>query len=207
MKTRIYDSDGVFRGCLWNTNMYTRMNCRVWDGLPHPHFNEYLFDISEPDQASCTGSWFILRLSATPDLSGSEECDDLFDANSYALRISPVEAVRFLAGLGYDAPADLASLASERSSDNGTHLKVADETDLSAGQSMQLEPLTEALQEVWDLLSGRLLSDRDLAKMVRSAPVTADSIRKRIQGLNNCSRLVENVRGRGYFRPDAPPPD
>lgn len=44
MKIRVYDSDGVFRGGLLETERLS--NCRTWNGPPHPRYGDVLGDIS-----------------------------------------------------------------------------------------------------------------------------------------------------------------
>jgi hypothetical protein len=96
-KIRVFWSDG--RGtALWN--QWKGTNDRTWYAPPAADYTESLF-VSE------TG--LILRCfhARQPQLTGSAACDDLFDAESYAIHYTPAEAVEWLRRNGYETPADL----------------------------------------------------------------------------------------------------
>ena len=99
-KIRVLDSDGVCRGGLWRP--VSRIDRRLWPAPPAADYSESLIVEAEP-------SSMILRYFAArqPDLSGSPECDDLFDHASYAVRCNASEAVDWLERHGYSPPDDL----------------------------------------------------------------------------------------------------
>src|SRR5262245_23590893 len=102
MKIRVYDSDGVFRGGLLRTE--SLQTCRTWNGPPHPHYVEIMSDISGHGEPSYEGSWFLLQMSKTPQISGSRACDDEFDSDSHAIRVTSREAVRWFKDKVYETP-------------------------------------------------------------------------------------------------------
>jgi len=66
-------------------------------------------------------------------------------------------------------------------------------------------PLPDDQQEIWDLLENHFFTAKQLAKRVLAAPISEEAIRKRIQAIRRSKRKIENKRGVGYYRPDAPP--
>ena len=180
MKIRVFDTDGIFRGGLLTTDDIGLDN-RKWPGTPRPDHAETLIDLSSDK----TGYWFLLRISHTPDISGSKECDDEFDANSYALRYSPEEASHWLKENGYDPPPDL-----------------VEQANLTAS----IKPLPERQEEVWNWLNGRILSAKEIATDVYGDYTKEDAVRKVISAIRGAGREIPHV-SRGYYRPDEPPPD
>jgi biotin operon repressor len=65
--------------------------------------------------------------------------------------------------------------------------------------------LTGRQQEVWDALNGRLLSDTELASPEWLDTGSDEGIRQFIKGIRDKGYKIQTQRGRGYFRPDAPP--
>jgi biotin operon repressor len=194
MKIRVYRSDGVSKGGLFKTSAFNDGNCRVWYGPPHPHYLEQLIDISGHGNPSTEYSWFILQFSRDPDITkGSEEEDD-FDGASQAIRVTPVEAARWFDRGVYSAPTDLLELA-----------RGYDPSSFDWRSEQEYEPLSEALQEVWGLLEHRSITGKQIAIELLHDPSQEDSIRKRISDIRKTGRTIDNRRGEGYFRPDAPP--
>lgn len=194
MKIRVYDSDGTYRGGLFKLDVFNRHTCRVWDAPPHRDYHEMLFDISNGKLHP--GCWYRVQMSHHPDLTGSEECDDLMDHNSRALRFSEFEALKWFERHALMPPEDLVQRVQNMAARQGPQaLPVVD-------------PLPEAQREVWDLLQSRCLSAKQIAMHLLKHPSHEAAIRKRVQDLNRRSGYrVENKRGHGYFRPDAPPPE
>jgi biotin operon repressor len=77
--------------------------------------------------------------------------------------------------------------------------------DWDTGEIIVTASLPEGLQEVWDALSGRELSAKQLSVALAGNP-SVDAMRKRIQEIRATGRRIETRPGGGYFRPDAPPP-
>lgn len=65
------------------------------------------------------------------------------------------------------------------------------------------EPMTELQQSVWNALEGRSLTEKELKKVIG----TGCEVRSVVARIKASGRRVENCRGVGYYRPDAPPPD
>jgi len=98
VKVDVLDSDGVFRGGLFNTDVYHRFNSLVWEGRPRLDHTEYLYDIGY-------GSWYLYLEADKPCLSGSARCDDLFDSKSKAIKLTPQDALKWFKKQGiYDPP-------------------------------------------------------------------------------------------------------
>lgn len=114
MKIRVRDSDGVFRGGLFNTRSFNDMSCRVWHGFPHPHFQERLIDINTKGKRSSRNSWYLLRISRHPEMSGPPDGSDDFDSQSQAYKITPNEALEWFKRVGFDAPEDLIRLVLDK---------------------------------------------------------------------------------------------
>lgn len=68
-----------------------------------------------------------------------------------------------------------------------------------------LAPLSEVLRSVWDALDGYALTAKEIAVAIRLEARDEDLIRKRIGAIRRTGRQIENRRGLGYYRPDAPP--
>jgi hypothetical protein len=126
MNYRVFDSDGVFKGGLFNTAVYSSLSHRVWYAPPHPHYGEKLYDISPQDEPCEASSFFILRIAfgndGFPRMSEEEE----FDPHSHAVAITPREAEMWLIRNGYSVPEDLeqlldASDESQRSDEQSRH--------------------------------------------------------------------------------------
>jgi biotin operon repressor len=66
--------------------------------------------------------------------------------------------------------------------------------------------LSERQREIWDLLEGQCLLAKELGNKLDLSDV---NIRKHIQKIrkNWGEKCIKMRRGRGYWRPDAPPPD
>ncbi len=72
------------------------------------------------------------------------------------------------------------------------------------------KPLTEGQQYVWDVLEGRVLTANEIVaalKEERKHETSEGNVRQTIAKLRGASYCVKHRNGRGYFRPDAPPPD
>jgi biotin operon repressor len=72
------------------------------------------------------------------------------------------------------------------------------------GEGQGLRPLTDAQLEVWESLKGRALTGKELAKPLRKSEA---NVRNLVMRINDAGYRIVNQRGRGYFRPDQPPPD
>lgn len=189
MKIRVFDTDGVFRGGLLKLHMIG-LKDRKWAGVPHADYEETLIDNS----ADQTGSWFLLRMSHTPDISGSKECDDEFDANSHALSYSLEEAARWLKENGYDSPPDLAKQVNSTEGGDGNGQVTTLSTPLPARQAM-----------VWNLLAGRSLLAKEIAREAYNDYTKESAVRQVIRAIRHTGRKIVNRKLQGYFRPDSPP--
>ncbi len=67
-------------------------------------------------------------------------------------------------------------------------------------------PLTAGEQRLWDALAGRLLTGRELASE-NELNSSEETVRRWVAQLRRQGYKIKNRRGRGYFRPDAPPAD
>lgn len=225
MKIRVFDSDGVYRGGLFKTKSLNAINCRMWHAPPHPNYRESLIDIAGKNNPCDDSSWYRLQLAAVPDLSGPPDGSDDFDANSRAIRISPGEAADWFDRHGFPRPPDLTELLgqigtpshADRSANGqpapgtaaratstgtaGTPAPVAG--GMTGGAAAALAPLPDGARAVWEALAGKVLSAKQLAQQLDS---NEHAVRKQITALNRLGRAVQNRRGAGYFRPDAPPP-
>jgi len=195
MKIQVYDSDGDFKGGLFKTKSFNAPNCRMWHAPPHPNYRESLIDIAGKGNPCYESSWFRLQVAAVPDISGPSDGSDDFDANSRAYRISASEAAAWLERHAFPIPADLKALLPRDR--NGTAAPTATETSPS-------RPLPEGTAEVWEALNGQMLTAKEIAQKLR---ITEDAVRKRVARLREDGRTLDNRRGSGYFRPDAPPPN
>ncbi|MEE8092900.1 MAG: hypothetical protein V3T47_01570 [Gammaproteobacteria bacterium] len=72
---------------------------------------------------------------------------------------------------------------------------------------MGLEPLTDSQREIWDLLQNRILTAKEIAVELLEGRTKEGAIRKRICRMKQVGWLLLNKGQRGYYRPDAPPPD
>lgn len=97
-KIRVFDSDGVFRGGLWRPVRYP--GDRQWFAPPSGPCYESLWILEN-------GLRLRFFRMKDPAFEGSAECDDLFDRDSYAIALTPTEAMRWLEGNGYALPLSL----------------------------------------------------------------------------------------------------
>lgn len=196
LKIRVEYSDGVFRGGLLKLNS-AQLHCRMWRGNPHPHFSEWMMDYSGHDNPSHEGSWFLLKMATKQDLSGPP-CDQ-FDSNSFGIKLSPPEAVRWFRRHDYSVPPDLCDLAR-------TFKKRGDEGD-DNDQLLPVGTLTPQQQRIWDLLQNKAMIGKELAKEIYNDPSCSTAIRKHIEAIRRTGRTVSNQKPFGYIRPDALPPE
>ena len=84
------------------------------------------------------------------------------------------------------------------------------EADPGEGQSADEKrspALPPALKEVWDLLENHALTGQELAQRVKRRLATEGAMRKRLSAIRLTGRTIDNKRGFGFYRPDAPPDD
>ena len=74
--------------------------------------------------------------------------------------------------------------------------------DLSA--QSEVRPMTDGQKRFWDALEGRILTGKKLASELGTSEET---VRQWKRELVHAGHRVDNRPGRGYYRPDAPPPD
>lgn len=189
MKVRVEYSDGEFRGGLFKTQSHNALNCRTWQGPPHPDYAEMLIDIAGKNNPCHEGSWFRLQIAKVPDITGPPDGSDDFDANSRAFRISAGEAKAWLERNQFPVPADLLDFLSQES---GTPSKPS--------ATALADPLPDGLQEAWDALSGKVVTAKQLGQTLG---ISEDAARKRLSQLSELGYPVRNRRGAGYFRGDA----
>jgi biotin operon repressor len=77
----------------------------------------------------------------------------------------------------------------------------ATETPVSGGGR---KPMTGGQQALWDALEGQALTAKKLAEQLDTSENT---IRQHVSDLRKAGCDIPNRRGRGYYRPDAPPED
>ncbi len=195
MKMRVCYSDGIFRGGLFNLEVYTRLNSRIWDGPPHPDNDEHLLDISGAEDEIYEGCFFRVLVSRHPELTGSKECDDLFDHNSRAIRLKAREAACWLRRCDHTVPQDLEALLHEQDESQSP-----DEITPAARS-----PLTPRQREVWNLLDHKAKTDEELAQNLYGDRTKSSAARKLIQGMRERGYEISRASRHGYFRLDAPP--
>jgi len=67
-------------------------------------------------------------------------------------------------------------------------------------------PLTDRQQQVWDLLEGQVLSAQELADKL-SSKMTPEGVRQLVMQIRRVKPdIILSRPGRGYYRPDKPPP-
>ncbi len=86
----------------------------MWHGFPHPHFREQLIDINTKGKPSSRNSWYLLRISRHPEISGPSDGSDDFDSESQAHKINPNEAMEWFKRVGFDVPPDLLRLVERK---------------------------------------------------------------------------------------------
>ncbi len=65
-------------------------------------------------------------------------------------------------------------------------------------------PMTDGQKRLWDALEGQVLSAKELARELDSSE---DTVRQWVRELRAARYSIDRRSGRGYFRPDAPPPE
>ena len=188
-KIRLYDRECQSRGLLVlarhvrdadGEEWMERFAVRTWRGRPRPaHFETlYLWDTKD----DCR--YFVLIHS-----------DHEFRDDDYAKEVLDSEAAEWLIAEQYALPDDLKCYAPGRDGMGGVDSRAAP------------PPLTPALREVWALLEKQALTAKELAPRVDGAPVSEDSIRKRVAALRRSGRAIGTEAALGYYRPDASPPE
>lgn len=66
-------------------------------------------------------------------------------------------------------------------------------------------PLTPDQRQIWDLLSGRVMSGKEIANTIGRDLCSEDAVRQRIRRMVGNGWQIKNTRGSGYWRPVAPP--
>lgn len=66
--------------------------------------------------------------------------------------------------------------------------------------------LTDQQKCIWELLDGQALSAKEIAKRP-GCPASEESVRRQIKKMRRNGYDIQNIRSRGYYRKDAPPPD
>jgi len=67
-------------------------------------------------------------------------------------------------------------------------------------------PLTPDQRQIWDLLSGRVMSGKEISQALGRDMCSEDAVRQRIRRMAANGWQIKNSRGSGYWQPDAPPP-
>ena len=99
-KIRVFLSDGRGSAGTWNQRLGA--GDRYWPAPPTPKG-----DFIESLYGSAGGMFLECFHAKHPQLSGSAECGDLFDHDSYAVRLTPAEAVAWLQRHNLGVPDDL----------------------------------------------------------------------------------------------------
>lgn len=110
MKYRIFDSDGVFKGGLFKSDVFNWRNCRIWHAPPHPHYHETLIDTSGEDEPCEDSSFFVMRKALGEDGFPRVDNSEEFDPHSHVIAITPLESEMWLTRHGYALPEDLERL-------------------------------------------------------------------------------------------------
>lgn len=76
-----------------------------------------------------------------------------------------------------------------------------------AGVTVGLEPLTDGQREIWVLLKYRILTAKEIAIELFKDLTKEECVRKRISRMKKAGWLIRNKGQRGYYRPDALPPE
>ncbi|MCA9293201.1 MAG: hypothetical protein KDA20_05250 [Phycisphaerales bacterium] len=114
---KIMDSSGEFRGGRLELGRFNAETCRVWLAPPEPNYDCYLIDIAGKGKPSHIKSWFLVHASKSPDVEGPPDVPVDWgmhvDHHSHAMRLTPIEAKRWLERQSIDPPADLLALVPE----------------------------------------------------------------------------------------------
>lgn len=62
--------------------------------------------------------------------------------------------------------------------------------------------MTDGQLRIWSALAGQAATGKELARLLQ---MSEDTVRAQVRLMNKSGHLVKNRRGRGYYRPDAPP--
>ncbi|MEO1535466.1 MAG: hypothetical protein AAFS11_07890 [Planctomycetota bacterium] len=84
---------------------------------------------------------------------------------------------------------------------------VQQEPTVSACCDGPLTPLTDTQFRIWILLKGKALLGKELAVALGHGADGSSAIAHIIGRMRAKGWVIENARGVGYFRPDAPPPE
>lgn len=121
MKVRVFNSDGVYRGGLFRTDVYCTPDYRSWEGPPNSEYYESLVDISGVGNPCQARSFIKLRISRNPEIHHfGEDENDYCDAASQAWRVTPTEARDWLTRNGFTVPDDLKALLAQMGVDPGS---------------------------------------------------------------------------------------
>jgi hypothetical protein len=84
---------------------------------------------------------------------------------------------------------------------------VSESADLPKAEKRS--PMTKGQKDAWDVLSGRILSASAMVIALddRGTITSEGTIRQHIRNLRKSGYVVEQKRGRGYYRSDDPPPE
>jgi len=75
-----------------------------------------------------------------------------------------------------------------------------------AKKTINQPPMTDGQKRLWDALKGRALTGKELASS-NELDTSQETIRQWVGELKKAGYEIPNRRGRGYYRPDAPPLD
>lgn len=70
-------------------------------------------------------------------------------------------------------------------------------------------PMTAGQKDVWDALAGQALTGPGLVEFLerKGIPTSEGVVRQHIMDLKRAGYVIRNRSGRGYYRPDSPPPE
>ena len=187
-KIRLYNREGVSRGLLVMARYvrylngeeeFERYGEHSWRGRPRTSHFETLYRWDTGSQCK-----YLVLI----------HFDHEFTEKDWARELSDQDAAHWLLAEGYELPQDLKAFSP---ASPGVGREAASAT---------LAPLSPALQEVWDLLKQRPYTAKELAQKVGAAPVSEDSMRKRISSIRSTGRVILHHGGWGYSREGAVPP-
>lgn len=101
VKVRVFNSDGIFRGGLFDTECSAAY--RSWPGKPNSGFIEILYYLGY-------GCWIKYQESRNPDYEYDDEGVPVFDKESQAYKITSSEAAKWFDREGLEMPQDLLHL-------------------------------------------------------------------------------------------------
>jgi biotin operon repressor len=150
---------------------------RYWTGTPQNSPWEFLY------QTKCGDDILYIVLY--------KHKRDKYSDRDYCKVLTEAQAAEWLVKEDYDLPDDLKKYA---------------KSGETVEPNQNKAPLPDAQQAVWDLLKNKAMSAKEIAQALQGG-ISPEAIIKRISAIRKNGRKISNQLGRGYWRPDAPPPE